>query len=72
MVDDWISPVKETDITVADRHEYVEGDQQNIVEHNSNREGLYKENQCHFFMGISEELEHGPGPDKGALKFEMG
>ena len=56
MVRDRVGPVEQTHVTVTHCNEDVEGDQQNIIEHNADRECLQEQDQRDLFVWIREEF----------------
>ena len=56
VVHDWVGPVEQANVAVAHRDEDVEGDQQNIIQYNTNWESLQDDDQGDFFVRVCEEF----------------
>ena len=56
VVRDRVRPVEEAHVAVPHCHEDVEGDQQDIIQHNADWESLQEEDEAWFFVRIREEF----------------
>lgn len=61
---DRVGPAEQSDVCVPHRHKNVKRNQQQVVQHNSDRHHLQNQNYCDLFMRISVEFQQSIGPHK--------